>query len=211
MFLLLSLETFETLIDIAIFVFILFLLLIFRGGIFTSLFLASNLTCTMYTFLKFIWCSLCVLHVQIKYRKYFLHPSFFPFSYVLLPVFAHLSSLNLCLYSCLLIPLGSFTVMSLYKPRLALSSVLTDGQLPSPDQLWPFVLWYDIQHTHTHYQSFFFFHVFIHSVIYETGFIHCSFPLTPAHLLHHGFICVLIHSLAHQCALSLEACLFPFQ
>ncbi|KAA8589290.1 hypothetical protein FQN60_012655 [Etheostoma spectabile] len=35
---------------------------------------------------------------------------------------------------------GIYTAMSIYKPRLALSSLLADGQLPSPDKLRPFVL-----------------------------------------------------------------------
>lgn len=35
--------------------------------------------------------------------------------------------------------------MCFHEPRLALSRLPADSQLPRPDQLWTFVLWYENQ------------------------------------------------------------------
>lgn len=44
-----------------------------------------------------------------------------------------------------LISSGINTVMCFHEPRLALSRLPADSQLPRPDQLWTFVLWYENQ------------------------------------------------------------------
>ena len=90
--------------------------------------------------------------------------------------------------------------MHLHKPRLALSCVPADSQLPRPDQLWSFVLWYDmnrntLKHTRADHDSLYKFQSrqvlichLICSISGETGFIHFSVTLTFSHLIRHVLI-----------------------
>lgn len=76
-------------------------------------------------------------------RFFQIYESDFSASYFVLPssflfFTSHLSTFVICL--------GIHAVMCIHEPRLALSSLPADRQLPSPDQLWPFVLWYELPH-----------------------------------------------------------------
>lgn len=143
---------------------------------------------------------ICQLFLCIIFSSFLFH------FYYFLPIF-HLSPLSFCL-SFPLIPL----VMSIHRPRLALSSLPADGQLPSPDELRPFVLWYETQHTHW---TFFWFCRSIRADEFVLSFMHHSFYETGvSHSVNECVISLLIHSchsFADRCSIKCAeaVCLEP--